>query len=797
MIDSLLIGYNEMDFASYLDAVRRMGTDHVSYRVVSSGFIEYQNRPYRCMDILNRFHWEGREERAHTLHSFDFLQPVVTYLGSFLRRHGFTFDYVNIFQLEKEKLAEKLRREDYRTVAITTTFYETSDPIREIIELVRRCNQNVRIVVGGPHIAYQMKLMDPVSAQYFFRHIGADAYVISSEGETAFAALLAAWRDGGSLAAVDNIAFREGDGYVVTRSVPESNSLEDNPVDYTLFPPAELSQFVSLRTSKSCPFRCSFCDFPSMAGKYTYTPVEVVERELDALRDLGFVTTLSFLDDTFNVPKKRFKELLRMMIRNRYDFRWNCFYRADHGDAECVELMAGAGCEGVFMGVESGSDKMLGIMNKTARQQDYATSIPLLRQAGILTYASLITGFPGETDETVAETTRFLEEVQPDFYQTNIWYCHPATPIYAERDKYGIRGSAYNWAHATMDSRQAADHVERTIMAVQGSIWLPYYFWNVFYLQRLGMTLDQMKDFIRSFNGIVKEKMVDPRRTADDSLLLGTLRRACQFDRPFAGEPGPVETLTGASYAAAEQFWVEEVRGVRAEAADPEEAAEWGPETAADVETAALSALCDRCGAEPGEVLLAASAVLFAGALRRDDLVVIASLEGLDRGFLPLRLALPPQASFRAVVAEVSRARQRAEPHAGWGLYLVSNPDRMAVLGGACPPLPGVFAWLEDGEASASALLGELARACPAAAPGIETALVAAGRNGGIQAAAAQRQTLAAGGAPWLAAFLRAAASEPDRPVADLEPALWGPRAGGFPAAAGPVSTHAPGVQAG
>lgn len=796
MIDSLLIGYNEMDFEKYLDAVRVMGTDHVSYRVVSSGFIDYQGRAYRCMDILNRLHWEGREESARPFHSFDFLQPVITYLGSFLRRHGFTFDFVNIFQHEKDKLADKLRRERYLTIAITTTFYETPDPIREIIEFVRRHNRDARIVVGGPHIAYQMKVMDPVAAQYFFRHIGADCYVIGSEGETAFVRLLAALRDGGPLAEIDNIAFREGDRYVVTRSVPEVNPLEQNPVDYTLFRPDDLTQFVSLRTSKSCPFRCSFCDFPSMAGKYTYTPVEVVERELDALRGLGFVTTLSFLDDTFNVPKKRFKELLRMMIRNRYGFRWNCFYRADHGDAECIELMAEAGCEGVFMGVESGSDKMLDIMNKTARQQDYWQSVPLLRQAGILTYASLIVGFPGETEATVAETVRFLEEVRPDFFQANIWYCHPATPIYAERDKYGIRGSAYNWAHDTMDSRTAADHVERTIMAVEGSIWLPYYFWNVFYLQRKGMTLDQMKDFVRSFNGIVKEKMVDPRRTADDSALLPALRRACQFDRPFAGEPGPVETLTPASYAAAERFWVEELRGAPAGPAGLEEAAMWGRETDADLDAASLSTLASGCGAERGEVLLAAYALLAAGFLGRDDLFVIASLEGLDRRFVPLRLALPPRASFRAAVDAVRRAVARTRAHADWGLYLLANPDRMAMHGAVGPSLPAVFAWLEDREAAVSDLLGELARACPAAERGVEMALAAAGRDGRVRAAAAQRgaELPAGGAARRLSALLREASREPDRPIAELEPAVWLPRGGSFPEELGSVSTHAPGV---
>src|SRR5262249_6019856 len=154
--------------------------------------------------------------------------------------------------------------------------------------------------------------------------------------------------------------------YKATPISVESNSLEDNFVDYALFPRQELGEFISTRTAKSCPFSCAFCAFPERAGKYTYQSVEQVERELNAIEALGTVTTVTFIDDTFNVPKGRFKEILRMMIRNKYSFKWNSTYRCDHGDEDLIELMGRAKCEGVFLGVESGSNKILKIMNKAA-----------------------------------------------------------------------------------------------------------------------------------------------------------------------------------------------------------------------------------------------------------------------------------------------------------------------------------------------------------------------------------------------------------------------------------------------
>src|SRR5262249_21175973 len=153
-------------------------------------------------------------------------------------------------------------------------------PILEIVSFIRENNPNVRIVIGGPYIANQRGMLDHDELQNVLRYIGADIYVINREGETALGNVIAALKDGSPLAAIENIAYRDGDGYVLTPSSAESNSLEENMVDYELFPRKDLG-FVSLRTAKSCPFACAFCGFPTRAGNYTYLSVAHVERELN------------------------------------------------------------------------------------------------------------------------------------------------------------------------------------------------------------------------------------------------------------------------------------------------------------------------------------------------------------------------------------------------------------------------------------------------------------------------------------------------------------------------------------
>lgn len=554
MTDCLLIGFNDYSFPDYARMVSSMGLKSGAYRDLNLAFITLEKQPLRSMDVLNRFYAENKGDAPKPFHNADFLWPVISYLGTYLQRRGFSFDYVNLPHLERKELQVKLQRNDILTIVITTTLYVSPHPILDLISFIREHNKEAKIIVGGPFIANQPKLGDLSAMALFFEQMGADIYVISNEGEATLVNILRNLKSGRPLNSINNIVYRQEEKYEFTASAPESNSLEDNMVDYGLFQEG-INEFVTLRTAKSCPFSCSFCGFPQRAGKYRYMTVELVEKELNAIRDLGGVTTLTFIDDTFNVPKERFRELLKMMIRNNYGFKWNSFYRSDHGDGHTIELMAKAGCEGVFLGVESGSDAMLARMNKTARQKHYRTAIPLLQAAGISTHANVIIGFPGETLETAAETEELIEEAKPDFFRAQLWYADPITPIWSQREDYRVTGSAFTWSHATMDSTMACDLIDRMFLSIKNSVWLPqngFEQWSTFYLQRKGMQMGQIKDFLKCFNAAIREKLLYPDREDVSPELIAALRQTAQFDRQFQRDMQPVEAL--GNYAAAEKF---------------------------------------------------------------------------------------------------------------------------------------------------------------------------------------------------------------------------------------------------
>jgi radical SAM PhpK family P-methyltransferase len=537
-IDCLFIGHNEMEFVKYEQKVRKMGIHSGAYRDLNMNYVLYNDTPYSASDIFNLFYINGDAgDDLPPLTLGETFSPAIAYLGTYLNRRGFSFDYVNSFQEQKDQLAWKLENQNILAIAIITTLYVSVFPIMEIMEFIKRYNRQARVIIGGPFVSSNFRQMDAMSLEYLLKNIGADIYVISPQGEATLVDILEAMQTGKPLASINNIYYKYGTVYETTPFVEENNDLSDNMVNWDLFAD-QVGEYASVRTSISCPFSCAFCGFPQHAGHYRTSTLEAVERELDRLADIKSIKSITFIDDTFNVPVKRFKQILHMMIKNDYRFNWNSHFRSQFADRETVTLMKESGCEGVFLGIESGSNQILENMNKAATVEQYLKGIALLKEYGILTYGSFIIGFPGETEETIKDTVQFIKEGGLDFYRVQLWYCDPLTPIWEKKDEYHINGSNFEWSHATMDSRRACDIIEDIFMTLKNSIWIPQYNFEcdgLFHLIHRGFSLDELKEFLNYFNRGVKEKLLSPfpRDMSVDTVM--QLKRACQINRITEG----------------------------------------------------------------------------------------------------------------------------------------------------------------------------------------------------------------------------------------------------------------------
>jgi p-methyltransferase len=500
-LDCVVIGYYETPFDVHEQMVSAKGRDSIEYRMFQRDHLRIDNKAMSYLDAISYFQNKFGSRRAHGGHDWYHLGEVpnmaALYLTSFLRRRNFTAEFVSMLPAEEARLNELLDRGP-RAVAITTTFYLIPLPVVSIVEMVRQRCPEATIIVGGPLIYNLAHDLDDKTLQGTFSAMGADVYVRESQGEATLVSIMECLQSGGDLGDIANCYINSTSGFQFTKHVPENNPIEECSVDWDSFEDWELGDTVQVRTARSCAFKCSFCDYPLRAGALSAADVATVERELRQLARRR-VRNVVFIDDTFNVPIGRFCNICEMMTANDFPFSWFSYFRCSNAkDPSVFDLLSQSGCAGVFLGVESADEKVLANMNKRAHGDDYRRGIAELNKRNIASFASLIVGFPGETEQSITNSINFLNETCPTFYRVEpLWY-NVRAPIAKDAERFGLSGSAFKWKHSTMEANAAADGAQRIFEEVHGAAWMPMYmfdFWALPYLIGKGMKLQEVVEF--------------------------------------------------------------------------------------------------------------------------------------------------------------------------------------------------------------------------------------------------------------------------------------------------------------
>lgn len=385
---------------------------------------------------------------------------AIAYLVTYLTRQGYIVDYVNSIEDEYDRVVNYLSINKYHLIGISTTLCLYQEQAKALVERIKNIT-NTKIVLGGIFVAKLLTIMKKEPSrilQIILNTINADYYIDSYQGEYTLSKLLCSIKDNNQIETVPNIYYKSNNNYQFTFTETEDNNLEVNTVDWGLIEHKhKKGMTLPIRTSRSCPFNCYFCTYKAYSGKYKCISVEAVEKELDSVgRDCNDVF-IRFVDDTFNIPIKRFKLILEMMIRNQYNFKWTSFIRCQYINDELAILMKKSGCDHVSLGIESGSQLMLDLMNKQVKVEELLNGIDVLKKNGIRTVGLFFLGFPGETRKTVQETLHFINKAGLDTYSVMLWNNEPLSPIYEMKEKWGLEGLGYNWSHNTMNSIEAND----------------------------------------------------------------------------------------------------------------------------------------------------------------------------------------------------------------------------------------------------------------------------------------------------------------------------------------------------
>jgi radical SAM superfamily enzyme YgiQ (UPF0313 family) len=365
----------------------------------------------------------------------------ILYLAAYLEERGMPADVFDTTFSTWEKLEAHLLGTLPDVIGIYTNLMTKRNVLR-LIRLVRgqKALSATRVVLGGPEVTHH--------AEKFIEH-GADVIAIG-EGEETMHALATLWSKGvqgreadDALAGVAGIAFRDSARRIV-RTTPRAlmKTLDELPmpkrdaIDLAPYLSAWRSRHgsnaVSISTMRGCPYSCRWCSRAVYGESYRRRSPKLVADEMQAIVDRYRPDSLWFVDDVFTINRRWLNELTMEIERRGIRIPYECITRADRLDEQSVALLARSGCFRVWIGAESGSQKVLDAMDRRVKVDRVREMIHLSKKHGIGTGTFIMLGYPGETEADIDATIAHLKRSNPDQFTITVAYPIKGTPYYEE-----------------------------------------------------------------------------------------------------------------------------------------------------------------------------------------------------------------------------------------------------------------------------------------------------------------------------------------------------------------------------
>jgi len=313
-------------------------------------------------------------------------------------------------------------------VIIAITGFETFDHDMEMVKGIKASNPNATFILFG-HYATQF-------TREILEQVPVDI-IIQGEPDIIFSELYRQLKNKEPLSSIKGIAYRNKDGEIVIQAgqlrLPDP-SLLPMPAYYLLesdvyFEPFLPKPFGMIQTARGCPYQCNYCVKSFGTKLTTRTPKQIIE-EIKVLKQLFGIKSLRFIDDTFTAVPSRVIEICKLMVAEGFNLQWSCLSRADTLNEEMLQWMKKAGCKRVYIGVESGSQRVLDYYNKRINVQDALENIKMCERIGIETMGFFLVGMAGETREDFEQTLSFAIKSKLTFVILSELVPYPGTPLF-------------------------------------------------------------------------------------------------------------------------------------------------------------------------------------------------------------------------------------------------------------------------------------------------------------------------------------------------------------------------------
>ena len=193
---------------------------------------------------------------------------------------------------------------------------------------------------------------------------------------------------------------------------------------------------ISVSTMRGCPYTCRWCSRAVYGESYRRRSPRLVADEIEGdRRPATTPDTLWFVDDVFTIDHRWLEELTVELERRKLRVPYECITRADRLNEKVVGLLKRSGCFRVWIGAESGSQKVLDAMDRRVTVEQVRDMIQLSKKHGIETGTFIMIGYPGETEADIEATIEHLKRADPDQFTITVAYPIKGTPFHDEVKK--------------------------------------------------------------------------------------------------------------------------------------------------------------------------------------------------------------------------------------------------------------------------------------------------------------------------------------------------------------------------
>jgi len=372
------------------------------------------------------------------------------YVSAYLKENGYDNTVFDSTFSSKEKLKDFILENQPKIIA----FYVNIVTKLNVLDLIRfiKSQENLKhtkIILGGPDLTYNIDN---------YLNNGADFLVIG-EGEQTMLELVGCLLEKNNLTldAINGIAYRENNNTTQNPSREKLKDLSELPLPnraginlekyLAVWKERHGKNTISVSTQRGCPYSCNWCSTAIYGQSYRRRPVDKVVEELQFLRKEYNPDSIWFVDDVFSVNHKWIREFHAEVIRKNAVIPFECITRAERLNDEILQLLKEAGCFRIWIGAESGSQKIIDKMDRRVGVNTVREIIQKANKIGIETGTFIMVGYPSETEEDIYETIHHLKTANPTHFTITIAYPIKGTVLYSEVEKDFIEN--LDWATTT------------------------------------------------------------------------------------------------------------------------------------------------------------------------------------------------------------------------------------------------------------------------------------------------------------------------------------------------------------